>query len=224
MQRRIVIITLLLILSGGAIVNIAVAWGFASHYNQPPFRASDSIALYVDDNRSWVAAIHDLRGVTLTRTWWWNQNAWARVPMPDYEHVISQSVESAAFMQHEVARFGPELVRFNWGCDFQTVSAGWPARSMWRGIACATHASSISLRLQTSDVHLPLSPIFPGFLINTLFYAALLWLLFLAPFTARRMIRRRRGLCEKCAYPVGTWGGSSVCTECGAAVRPRPND
>jgi len=32
-----------------------------------------------------------------------------------------------------------------------------------------------------------------------------------------RMIRRRRGQCERCAYPVGT---SERCTECGAAVIP----
>ena len=31
----------------------------------------------------------------------------------------------------------------------------------------------------------------------------------------RRTRRRRRGQCEKCAYPIGV---SPVCTECGAAV------
>ncbi len=64
----------------------------------------------------------------------------------------------------------------------------------------------------------PLRPLFAGFIINTLFYALLLWVLFATPFAARRMLRRRRGQCETCAYPIGV---SSVCTECGAAVRPR---
>ena len=63
---------------------------------------------------------------------------------------------------------------------------------------------------------LPLRPIWPGFAINTLFYAAILWLLFAAPGRVRRWRRVRRGLCAKCAYPVGT---SDVCTECGASVR-----
>lgn len=62
---------------------------------------------------------------------------------------------------------------------------------------------------------LPLRPIWTGFIINTVFYAVILWLLLFAPFTARRVIRRRRGLCEHCAYPIGV---SPVCTECGAAV------
>jgi hypothetical protein len=62
---------------------------------------------------------------------------------------------------------------------------------------------------------LPLRPIWPGFAINTLFYAAILWLLFAAPFALRRMRRIKRGLCPACAYPVGT---SAVCTECGEPV------
>jgi hypothetical protein len=59
---------------------------------------------------------------------------------------------------------------------------------------------------------LPLRPIWPGFAINTLFYAAILWLLFFAPGMVRRRLRIRRDLCLKCAYPRGT---SECCTECG---------
>jgi hypothetical protein len=59
---------------------------------------------------------------------------------------------------------------------------------------------------------LPLRPLWPGFAINTMFYAAILWLLIFAPFTLRRWRRMRRGLCAACAYPVGS---SSVCTESG---------
>jgi predicted amidophosphoribosyltransferase len=61
-------------------------------------------------------------------------------------------------------------------------------------------------------VTLPLLPIWPGFAIDTLFYAAILWGLFAAPFALRRRRRIKRGLCPKCAYPVGE---SDVCTECG---------
>ena len=61
-------------------------------------------------------------------------------------------------------------------------------------------------------VVLPLRPIWPGFAVNSIFYAATLWLVFYVMLTLRRFIRRRRGLCPKCAYPVGE---SAVCTECG---------
>ena len=58
-------------------------------------------------------------------------------------------------------------------------------------------------------------PTWPGFAINTIFYAAMLWLLFAAPFQFRRYRRIKRGLCPACAYPVGS---SGVCTECGKPV------
>jgi hypothetical protein len=69
------------------------------------------------------------------------------------------------------------------------------------------------------DRIIPLSPIWPGFAINTVFYAAILWLLVAAPFALRRRFvirgRVRRGQCPACAYPVGT---NDVCTECGKPV------
>ncbi len=62
---------------------------------------------------------------------------------------------------------------------------------------------------------LPFGLIWPGFAVNTFFYAAILWLAILGPFALRRFIRVGRGLCPKCAYPMGE---SSVCTECGAEL------
>ena len=65
---------------------------------------------------------------------------------------------------------------------------------------------------------LPLRPIWPGFLFNTLFYAAILWPVIPGPLALRRLIRRRRGLCPKCAYPMGE---SAVCSECGKELPQR---
>ncbi len=70
---------------------------------------------------------------------------------------------------------------------------------------------------QTELDTFPYRPIWPGFALNTLFYAALLWLLFLlAPRQIRRHVRVRRGLCPACGYPVGE---SAVCSECGTPRR-----
>ncbi len=66
---------------------------------------------------------------------------------------------------------------------------------------------------------LPLRPIFPGFLINTLFYALVLWLLWSAPFVTRRLIRRRRGNCIRCGYDL-RHAEHAACPECGR--RPDP--
>ena len=67
----------------------------------------------------------------------------------------------------------------------------------------------------TEHGFLPLRPLFPAFALNTLLYATLLWLLNPGPFVLRRFLRLRRGLCPKCAYPMGE---AAVCTECGKAL------
>jgi len=64
---------------------------------------------------------------------------------------------------------------------------------------------------------IPIRPVFPGFAVNTLFYAAVLWLLICGPFALRRFVRVRRGLCPKCAYPMGE---SAACSECGRLHQP----
>jgi hypothetical protein len=49
----------------------------------------------------------------------------------------------------------------------------------------------------------PITPMMPGFLLNTTLYAVLAFALFAGPGAVRRTIRRRRGLCPACAYPTG---------------------
>ena len=61
---------------------------------------------------------------------------------------------------------------------------------------------------------LPLRPLWPGFAINTLLYAAILWLLIRGPFVLRIRSRRRRGCCLKCGYDLrGDY--ETGCPECG---------
>ena len=61
----------------------------------------------------------------------------------------------------------------------------------------------------------PTRPLWPGFAIDTIFYAVVLWLPFAAFGRFCRRRRIKRGLCPACAYPVGE---SAVCTECGGAI------
>lgn len=69
---------------------------------------------------------------------------------------------------------------------------------------------------------LPLRPTWSGFLANTVFYAASMWLLWflkvLRPFTLIRRWRIKRGRCPSCGYPMGA---SGICTECGTALPSR---
>ena len=86
-----------------------------------------------------------------------------------------------------------------------------PEQSRWRtGIPVATRGSPYVVDWR----RLPIRPRW-GFAVNTVFYAAVLWLLILGPFALRRFIRMKRGLCPACAYPMGE---SDACTECGGAL------
>jgi hypothetical protein len=79
---------------------------------------------------------------------------------------------------------------------------------------------------KSDETYLPVHPIFPGFAINTLFYAAILWVLFAFLGTVRRWRRIRRGQCVKCGYdlrgrPPGDGASSTVCPECGAVQKQK---
>ena len=98
---------------------------------------------------------------------------------------------------------------------FQTtaVLAGWPADSMWGYQAhvykvvddklVIIDESESWILAGAEGRRLPYLPIWPGFAINTLFYATLLWLPICGPFVLRRFLRVRRGLCPKVQVPHG---------------------
>jgi hypothetical protein len=55
-------------------------------------------------------------------------------------------------------------------------------------------------------VSIPTWVFWPGFAIDAIFYATILWLLFISPSKVRRFIRIRRGRCGACGYPIGASG------------------
>lgn len=117
------------------------------------------------------------------------------------------------------------------------IDAGWPARSMMfvrlttpdptlRTLAGAWPEERLSLSLDPPWAllpsnawftapcdRLPLTAIPAGFVLNTLFYAAILALP-LSFFPIRREFRARRGRCRTCGYDLAGLGGG--CPECGA--------
>ena len=102
---------------------------------------------------------------------------------------------------------------------------GWPMRSMvWHLVrrmpdAPDRHLWAIDLGGMQGPVGLPRAlpwrPIPIGFVVNSLLYAACLWLMISVPFDVRRMIRRKRGRCLKCGYDL-RHAEHDVCPECGA--------
>ncbi|MFI4896321.1 MAG: hypothetical protein ACIARR_00675 [Phycisphaerales bacterium JB059] len=67
---------------------------------------------------------------------------------------------------------------------------------------------------RSRDYAIPVRPVWPGFLINTLVYAGACWLLLAAPGGAVRWRRARRGLCPACGYDLN---GLPACPECGVS-------
>lgn len=109
---------------------------------------------------------------------------------------------------------------------FDEYTAGWPLlalRGSRREVAGSyEHNGCIPLPAMirpSSDRPLLFIPTFPGFVINTILYAILLFGLYItfhALSQQRQKRRRMRGLCGGCGYPIGQ---SSVCTECGETLR-----
>jgi hypothetical protein len=207
-RRIIIIIKLAVFLLLGAAVNVAVAWGclihFADHYS------IESATELETDTLSHSSRWFD-EEVWLDRYPWWEDRTYGlgviesefRVPYGDTQdnaETISQGLANRC---------------------------GWPLLALWGGVRFEPHGEEPRLtwaflywradRGPGAGV-MPLRPLWPGFAINTIFYAAILWLLFAAPFAVRRRRRIKRGLCPACAYPVGN---SEICTECGKPVRAR---
>ncbi len=177
----------------GAIVNVAVAWGFCRH--------------------PWNGHVVRDGGSSGEDTAWWGSRAPPFIPR---DAPALAAAEIQWFARRELV-MGDE-----WGAVRGThTRAGWPMFALeWEYWRSETSGQSIGT-LEPGDDIMSSRPICPGFVINTVFYAAVLWLLFAAPFALRRRRRIKRGLCPACGYQWGA-GTSPVCTECGHRVMRQP--
>lgn len=120
---------------------------------------------------------------------------------------------------------------------------GWPARSHWfyseansYNVTTATHCEGLIRFPQQIDASidsrasngiqpdnapksfwLPIYILPLGFTFNTLFYAAAWFIPLFGIRAARRSLRRRRGLCTRCAYDLNGLAPGAACPECGQA-------
>jgi len=207
MKRR-CLLKLALFLVLGAIVNVAAAWGctcnekagITREITPSEIRDMMSVQSVVDWDDHWPIVAESERRFGLQRVAAYDADDRyggdpSKLPLPQYRRPPFLIWVNAGWPLHALnAQYGFEQDSVNGRPNMRTTSA-----------------SSIQL----ASRRFPVRPLWPGFAINTVFYAVVLWLLFAAPFALRRRRRIRRGLCPKCAYPVGT---SDVCTECGAAV------
>ena len=98
------------------------------------------------------------------------------------------------------------------------VSAGWPWRAAWCEYHWTEQPPSTNggflIHTASKSIVFPCLPRWHGLLLDTVFYAAIWSLILFAPGPLRRALRRRRGLCARCAYDLkhDLPGG---CPECG---------
>lgn len=110
---------------------------------------------------------------------------------------------------------------------FLSAGYGWPCRALVADAAKFSYfrrggqimevpqqgpwQPSNGFEVPWTDVVLPTRPLWSGLFIDVGVIAAIAYALLFAPRDVRRALRRRRGLCVKCAYPVG----GETCPECG---------
>lgn len=200
-RRRIIARTGAFVLLG-AIVNVAVAWAAPMPLIPGTFLVS--------------------RAAAELEVLWWRENAPTTMDDPDW---AGNAHNWGQRLLHLEVMSKPTSLPYS-TCDLYR--AGWPTsalegarwidyRPSWEGQGPDIHSNQTLFAFEAWNGQrwlLPFGAIWPGFATNTLFYAAILWLLFAAPFALRRRLRLKRGLCSACAYPIGE---SVTCTECGRA-------
>ncbi len=210
MKRWIFKLVLFLLL--GAVVNVAVAWGLAGFYPATFDRTKSSLS---DEARGWASdkgipdpVISSYNGLGIR---------WVVVHKQVGTTMLSGGVEEPVY-------------------DYagMEVDAGWPFVAMHEqswiddGVSPShrrIYRTAIGLQTETTGLGpviaplrpLPFYPALPGFLIDTLIYAAIWFGLFVGFGAARRTIRHKRGLCIRCGYDLGH-ADHRACPECGAVA------
>lgn len=109
--------------------------------------------------------------------------------------------------------------------EVRCYSSGWPwhagysrdVRDPSGGFGARRTRGEARITIGGKDYVLPSLPHWPGLLANTAFYASLVFVPWAGPRLARSILRRRRGGCLRCGYPLDD--GMSRCPECGMAAR-----
>ena len=233
LKRPLLIIVIFLLL--GAVVNVAVAWGCAVWMNPRLCDARQRVGVDGEGEGyvRWIIFERDTTGALSVISNWRDigmggsgyggfHNGSARPLVPAWAPFASPDHESPSHAYHY-------CVATARGWPYLSLAGGLHLEMRNRGLPLIPHVDmfwAIALdedRVDDPNEHLdlrllPFRPLLGGFALNTIFYAAILWLLIPGPFAFRRFLRLRRGLCPRCAYPIGA---SAACTECGRELPKR---
>ena len=108
--------------------------------------------------------------------------------------------------------------------EYRRERSGWPLRAM--KVQCFHAISNTRADVFADGLkmprrlaagrpvpYFPMTPLWPGFAVDTAFYVGLAFVVWSAPGFVRRRVRRRRGRCVRCGYDLK---GLPLCPECGS--------
>lgn len=118
------------------------------------------------------------------------------------------------------------IVRDKVAVSLDAFRTGWPCRAMAHAKLSANgrrdfddpliEGLPVPKLLNRPERRLPLTPLWPGFAINTLMYAAAAWGVWQLPLALRRRRRRKTNKCVNCGYDRKGLKPDAACPECGA--------
>ena len=225
-MRRLAVMAAL-VLVGGLVVNVLVAWGCTLWID-----VACGAFSYADDG------VH--RSGRFTRS----GAAYYESIRPGRARVMPTAVDPDALLPHWTGLREPsaDYAAGNLVSEYRIVDVrGWPLPALWMEFRAPLAPGALTvhggLRVEglpfgsdvlggrsrygsTSPKALPLRPRWPGLVLNTLIYAVVLGVLLAPAWQLRQTLRRRRGHCPACGYDLHAAAGE-VCPECGEP-RPRP--
>ncbi len=211
-----------MLLAAGAVLNLAVAWGCVLSHG--PLGPKAALIQNPIDGLPRIFRITSQVGQETVSPFWWT--------------AIGEDDPRVGTYRGRV--WWPRGERF-WNRSIHVQANGWPCFTLLGWWAAETETSADgeegvmtydtpwaividrdwfgrSAGGGVNDVLFPLRPMWRGAVGNTLFYGCILCLLWFGVAALRRATRRRRGLCVRCAYPIGD---SERCSECGTPVPAR---
>jgi len=194
---------ILLVLLLGIVTTVGVAWGLGYSVNPFTVKAKPKQSRPImARGLQFIAGWHECAG---TRMFYW-------VPI-EHASNVSEADPAPPSWQYPTTDL-----------NTYTIGRGWPLLCLCQGSIyegnnrwATTDAVRVGVfqeSLTRTPRLLPLRPIFPGFIINAVFYAAIWFGIFFGVAALRRALRRKRGRCVKCSYDLrGQLDGG--CPECG---------
>jgi hypothetical protein len=211
---------LFVLLLAGAIINVVVAWGCAARADfivgrieYGSFERANEIAV-----RGLMSQCGARRAVI---------NSWPKESAPERVRALPSLDQLPNWIESvlDESRFALKPDAFGRPRFALADAFGLP----WLSLGCSWQDEYVLLtgvRLDDTGAFynsetvraFPLRPLWPGFAINTIFYAAVLWVLFAVPGAIRKRVRRKRGQCAACGYSLRGTPEIDKCPECGATA------